>query len=269
LQESLPNTVPPGAENPCASCPIGFVYVSSNGSSIRHALQLQARRRLRSGFTASVQYTLSKSTDDATALAGVSASAASIAQDWRDLDAERASSTFDQRHLVTASFEYTTGVGAGGGGLLTGMRGTLVKGWVFAGQLSAGSGLPLTPRYLTSVPGTGITGTIRASVIDASGDVPPGYFLDPSIYAAPAVSEWGTAGRNSVRGPAQFSFNASVGRSFDVGNGRTLEWRLDATNALNRVTYADVDTLVGSPQFGLPVRANAMRKVRMTLRWRF
>ena len=83
------------------------------------------------------------------------------------------------------------------------------------------------------------------------------------------MGEWGTAGRNSERGAAQFSFNASVGRSFDVGNGRTLEWRLDATNALNRVTYADIDTLVGSPQFGLPVRANAMRKVRMTLRWRF
>jgi hypothetical protein len=269
LQESLPNTVPPGAENPCASCPLGFVYVSSNGSSIRHALQLQARRRLRSGFTATVQYTLAKATDDAAALAGVSASAASIAQDWRDLDAERAASTFDQRHLVTATFEYTTGVGAGGGGLLTGARGTLVKGWVFAGQLSAGSGLPITPRYLTSVPGTGITGTIRASVVDASGDVPSGYFLDPESYAAPTLGEWGTAGRNSEHGPAQFSFNASVGRSFDVGNGRTIEWRLDATNALNRVTYADVDTLVGSPQFGLPVRANAMRKLRMTLRWRF
>jgi hypothetical protein len=269
LQESLPNTVAPGAENPCASCPIGFVYVSSNGTSIRHALQLQARRRLRSGFTASVQYTLAKSTDDAAALAGVSASAASIAQDWRDLDAERAPSTFDQRHLVTASFEYTTGVGAGGGGLLTGMRGTLVKGWVFAGQLTAGTGLPITPRYLTSVPGTGITGTIRASVVDAGSAVPPGYFLDPASYAAPAVGEWGTAGRNAERGPAQFSFDASVGRSFEVGNGRTIEWRLDATNALNRVTYADVDTLVGSPQFGLPVRANAMRKVRMTLRWRF
>jgi hypothetical protein len=270
LQESLPNTVPPGAANPCPTCPVGFVYVSSNGSSSRHALQLQVRRRLRSGFTATVQYTLAKATDDATAIAGVSAMGTSIAQDWRDLDAERAPSPFDQRHLVTASFEYTTGVGSAGGGLLTGWRGALVKGWVFAGRLMAGSGLPITPLYLTSVPGTGITGTIRASVVGTgAGFVPSGYFLDPTHYAPPAAGEWGTAGRNSARGPAQFSFDASVGRSFTVGDRRTIDWRLDATNVLNRVTYADVNALVGSPQFGLPDRANAMRTLRMTLRWSF
>jgi hypothetical protein len=270
LQESLPNTIPPGAANPCPTCPVGFVYVSSNGSSIRHALQLQIRRRLRSGFTAMVQYTLAKATDDATAIGGVSAMGTSIAQDWRDLDAERAPSPFDQRHLVTASFEYTTGVGAAGGGLLTGWRGALVKGWVFAGRLTAGSGLPITPLYLTSVPGTGITGTIRASVVGTgAGAVPSGYFLDPTHYAPPAPGEWGTAGRNSARGPAQFSFDASVGRSFTVGDRRTIDWRLDATNVLNRVTYADVNTLVGSPLFGLPNRANAMRTLRMTLRWSF
>jgi hypothetical protein len=270
LQESLPDTVPLGAENPCPSCPRGFVYISSNGRSIRHALELQVRRRLRSGFTATVQYTLAEASDDATALAGVSAAGTSIAQDWSDLEAEWAPSAFDRRHLLSATFEYTTGVGTAGGGLLTGLRGALVKGWVFAGRLTAGSGLPITPLYLTSVPGTGITGTIRASVVGASAGVaPPGYFLDPSHYAAPAAGEWGTAGRNSARGPAEFSFDASVGRSFDVGHERTIEWRVDATNVLNRVTYADVNALVGSPQFGLPDRANAMRTLRMTLRWSF
>jgi hypothetical protein len=48
-----------------------------------------------------------------------------------------------------------------------------------------------------------------------------------------------------------------------------LDWRLDATNVLNRVTIASVNTLVGSPQFGLPTRANPMRKVQTTLRLRF
>jgi hypothetical protein len=43
-----------------------------------------------------------------------------------------------------------------------------------------------------------------------------------------------------------------------------LDWRLDATNLLNRVTYASVNTLVTSPQFGLPNRANDMRKLRAT-----
>ena len=48
-----------------------------------------------------------------------------------------------------------------------------------------------------------------------------------------------------------------------------MDWRLDATNVLNRVTYASVNTIVGSPQFGLPNRANAMRKLQTSLRVRF
>ena len=50
-----------------------------------------------------------------------------MAQDWLDLEAERARSSFDQRHLLTAQFEYTTGVGVGGGTLLTGVKGACSK----------------------------------------------------------------------------------------------------------------------------------------------
>src|SRR5262249_38678142 len=121
-----------------------------------------ARRRLRSGLTAALQYTLSKSTDDAAAaVPGASRTGSAIARDWLNLEAERAPSNFDQRHLVTASVQYTSGVGVGGGTLLDGIRGTLLKGWTVTSQLSAGSGLPLTPVVLTSVPGTGVTASIR------------------------------------------------------------------------------------------------------------
>lgn len=269
LRESLPNTVPPGAAPMCVSCPIGFIDVTSDGSSSRHALQVQVRRRLRSGFRASVQYTLASAKDNAAAMAGVSASGAAIVQDWRDPDADWGPSAFDQRHLATGDVEYTTGVGIRGGALLRGMRARLFKGWVFAGQISTGSGLPLTPRSLAPVPGTGVTGTVRASVVPVARAAPAGYFLDPAAFAAPAAGAWGTAGRNSARGPASFSLNASLGRSFVVTERMTLDWRLDATNVLNRVTYVDVNAWVGSPQFGLPDRAASMRKIRMSLRWRF
>ncbi|HZR24450.1 MAG TPA: carboxypeptidase regulatory-like domain-containing protein [Vicinamibacterales bacterium] len=257
LQESLPNTYPIGAANPCPACPSGFVYLASNGTSDRNAAQLQLRRRLRNGLAASVQYTLSKSTDDAAAaFLGASMNGSAIAQDWLHLDAERAPSTFDQRHLVTANFQYTSGVGVSGGALVDGLRGALLKGWTLTSQLTVGSGLPLTPVFLTSVPGTAITGSIRG---DANG----------GAFVAPARGEWGTAGRNSIRGPSQFSLDAGAGRSF-LGSGRwSLDWRVDATNILNHVTYTGLNTIVGSPQFGLPIQANAMRKLSSTLRVRF
>jgi hypothetical protein len=270
LQESLPNTVPPGAANPCPACPVGFIYLSSDGTSSRHALQVQVRRRPHAGLRATAAYTFAKAIDDAPALASASASGSSIAQDWRNPEAERGPSSFDRRHLLSAEVEYTTGVGVMGGGLLTGWRGRLVKGWVVAGQLTVGSGLPVTPVFLTSVPGTGVTGSIRASTLGPAAPAPAGSFLNSAAYAAPAPGQWGTAGRNSGRGPASFSFDASVARSFGIQGGRsTLEWRLDAANVLNHVTFAHVDTLVGSPEFGRPDRAGQMRRLRMTLRWRF
>ena len=41
------------------------------------------------------------------------------------------------------------------------------------------------------------------------------------------------------------------------------------TNVLNHVTYPSWNTVVSSPQFGLPMTANPMRSLQATLRWRF
>jgi hypothetical protein len=269
LQEFLPNTYPTAAANPCPSCPSGFIYLTSNGSSSRHAGQFQVRRRLRNGLTASLQYTLAKARDNATAFAGVSLAGASVAQDWRNLDGEYAPSNFDQRHQITANVQYTTGMGAAGGALLDGMKGKLFKGWTLTGQITTGSGLPFTPVYLAPVPGTGVVGSVRPSLSGASLDVPSGYYLNPAAYTAPAAGEWGNAGRNSVTGPAQFGFNAGITRTFQFTERASLDFRIDATNLLNVETYTGVNAIVGGPQFGLPSQANTPRKIQFTMRMRF
>ena len=269
MQEFLPNTVPAGAVNPCVACPAGFVYLTSNGRSDRHTGQLQLRRRLRNGLTASVQYAASKAMDDAGAFSGVSTSGSAIAQDWLHPDAEWAPSNFDQRHLVTAQLQYTSGAGVSGGGIMDGRAAKFFRGWTLTTQLTAGSGLPLTPVHLTSVAGTGVTGTIRASVTGAPADAPEGFYVNPAAYTAPAPGQWGNAGRNSIIGPRVFSLDAGVGRTFLRGDRLNLDWRMNATNILNRVTYAAVNAIVGSSQFGLPTIANPMRKVNSSLRVRF
>lgn len=270
MQEFLPNTYPAGAANPCPTCPAGFVYLTSNGRSDRQAGQVQVRRRLRNGLTATVQYTVSKATDNAGAFTGASVTGSAIAQDWLNVDAEWAPSNFDQRHLLTAQFQYSTGVGVAGGTLLTGLKGALFKGWTVVGQLTAGSGLPLTPVYLTSVAGTGVTGTLRPdSTGEPAHDLPEGVYADSSAFAAPGAGRWGNAGRNSIVGPAQFVLNGGAMRTFTLGDRLSLDWRVDAVNLVNRVTYSGVNTIFGSPQFGLPNQANAMRKLQTSLRLRF
>jgi hypothetical protein len=256
MQEFVPNTYPIGAANPCPSCPSGFVYLTSNGSSLKNAAQLQVRRRLRQGLMAVANYTYSKATDNAAAFTTADLNGGVIAQNWLDLDAERAPSAFDQRHLLTAQVEYA---------------GTsFLRNWVFTSQLTVGSGLPLTPLYLTSLAGTGLTGALRASYTGEPVDAaPPGFYVNPAAFGTPVPGEWGNAGRNSITGPAQFSLNTGITRTFLISNRWSLDWRIDATNILNRVTYSGLNTIVGSPQFGLPNRANAMRKLLSSLRVRF
>jgi trimeric autotransporter adhesin len=269
IQEFLPNTYPPGFVNPCATCPSGFVYLTSTGKSSRHAGQLQVRRRLRNGLTATAQYTLAKAMDDAASYQGANLGGTVFAQNWLDLDGEYGPSSFDQRHLLTVQFQYTTGVGVTGGALVDGWQGTLLKGWTITSQLTTGSGLPLTPYYLTTTPGTGFTGSIRASLTGAPTDAPAGYYLNPAAYTRPASGQWGDAGRNSARGPAQFALNAGITRTFPWGSRLNMDWRIDATNVLNRVTYSSANTLVGSSLFGLPSATNQSRRVQTSLRLRF
>jgi hypothetical protein len=268
-QEFLPNTFPAGAANPCPICPSGFIYLASNGNATRNAGQLQLRRRLQSGFTASLQYIFSKSIDDG-ALGGKNQGGYLIAQNWLDLAAERALSNFDQRHQLSLQAQYTTGMGLHGGTLVNGWKGALFKEWTTTTQITATTGMPLTPVDFLAVAGTGVTGSIRPEYTGAPlYSAPAGLFLNPAAYAAPPPGQWGNAGRNSITGPSQFTLNASFGRVFQVTERLGLDFRIDATNALNHVTFPSWNTTVNSSQFGLANPANAMRSVQTTLRLRF
>jgi hypothetical protein len=264
VQVFLPNTVPAGAANPCPACPSGFAFMTSNGNSTREAGQLQLRRRLHNGFTASVQYTYAKAFDNA-ALGGRGQGSSVIAQNWLDLSAERGPSSFDQRHQVNFQGQFTTGIGVAGGTLLRGWKGAAWKGWTFVANIIAGSGMPLSPTLPTVVRGTGVTGTSRPDVTGAAlYAAPVGLFLNPAAYTTPAAGQWGDAGRNSIVGPGQFVMNASMGRSFG-----DFDVRFDSTNVLNHVTFPNWNTVVGSANFGLPNTANGMRNLQATVRWRF
>lgn len=288
-QEFLPNTYPIGAVNPCPSCPTGFVYRTSNGNSTREAGEFALRRRLRAGLTASVDYTWSKSLDDDaqvgatghvttqaamsapsdTASSASSSTSPTIAQNWLDLNAERGFSSFDQRNLVNATLQYTTGMGLTET-LLSGWRGRYFKEWTVLMKLTAGSGLPETPNFLAAVPGTGVTGSIRPDVTGAPlNQGSAGRFLNPAAFTAPPSGQWGDARRDSIIGPDVFTFDSSMARTFRLKGTQSLDVRVDATNPLNHATWTTWNATVNSTTFGLPAGVNPMRSLQVTGRLRF
>ena len=58
-------------------------------------------------------------------------------------------------------------------------------------------------------------------------------------------------------------------RTFRVNERVSMDLRVDSTNVLNHVTFTNWNTTVNSSQFGLPVRANAMRTLQPSLRVRY
>jgi trimeric autotransporter adhesin len=285
-QEILPNSYPLGEANPCPSCPSGFVYETSNGNSIRNAGVLQLRRRLRSGFAASLEYTYAKAIDDDAYLGGQGHQVASsggqaqsssltnpsalYAQNWLDPRADRSLSSFDERQLLYVQAQYTSGQGLEGGTLLGGWRGRALKEWTVQGNLSYGTGLPENPLYPAEVPGTGVNNLIRPDLTGApiysSGTVA---HLNAAAYAAPVAGQWGTAGRNSITGPNQFSFTSQLARTFRPHGKWYLDFVVNSTNTFNHPTISSWINDVESTQFGVPVGANAMRTIQteIHLRW--
>ncbi len=259
-QTLLPNTAPSGAR--ANGLPSGYIYEQSNGNSIYHGATFQLQRRFRNGVSANVLYTHSKAIDNAVQ-----------AQNYLDTAAERALSSTSRPNVLNVNWQYSTAVGRGGGMLIQGWKGTLLKDWTFTNAISLGSGMPLTPTVggvRSTTTGSGITGSLRA---DATGlpvdSAAPGQPFNYLAFAIPAPGQWGNAGRDTIIGPSQFSLNGSLGRTFRVTERKSIDLRFDATNALNHVTFTRFNTTIGSNTLGQLSNPSNMRSLTATLRFRF
>jgi hypothetical protein len=259
-QTLLPNSAPSGAAP--NGLPSGYIYEQSNGNSIYHGVSFQLMRRFRNGFSANAIYTHSKAIDNAVQV-----------QNYLDTSADRALSSSSRPNVLNLNWQYSTAVGRGGGMLINGWKGTLLKDWTLTNTISVGSGLPLTPvigGVRSTTTGTGITGSLRANAtgqpVDEGAAGQPFNYL---AFALPAPGQWGNAGRNTITGPTQFSLNAGLGRTFRVSERRSIDLRFDAVNALNHVTFRSFNTTIGSNSLGLLSAPSAMRSLTATLRFRF
>jgi hypothetical protein len=175
--------------------------------------------------------------------------------------------------VVNLNWQYSTAVGRGGGMLIQGWKGTVLKDWTLTNAISVGSGMPLTPTVggvRSTTTGTGITGSLRADAtglpVNAAASGQPFNYL---AFALPANGLWGNAGRDTITGPTQFSLNGSLGRTFRVTERKSIDLRFDATNALNHVTFRSFNTTIGSNTLGLLSGPSNMRSMTATLRFRF
>jgi hypothetical protein len=284
VQEFLPNTYPIGATNPCPSCPLGFEYRTSGGDSTRESGQLQLRRRLKAGLTASALYTYSKSIDDDAFLGGqghVTASGEGQAPTQSCCNSSPRSRRTGSTFTPSARSPPSTSASSS-----TCRPNTPpARAWKAAPSSPAGAAEPTRsgPCSPTSPPEPACRKLLATT---QPFPAPPSYHspqphrrahlqlqhtssISISAPTKRPPGQWGDAGRDSITGPGQFSLNSSLERTFRPTTKFNLIARFDATNLLNHAVYSGWITSINSTQFGIPASVNPMRSLQATIRLRF
>ena len=194
-----------------------------------------------------------------------------MAQNFYDISAERSLSSFDRRHVFTATAVIQSPVGSNGVLANQKILENALKDWTVSTSITLESGIPLTARVLgnqSDIAGTGTIGSGRAEATGLPVDSGSGFF-NLLAFTTPPIGQFGNAGRNTIPGPGLFSMNLSLQRTVTLHERTRLQFRVDATNVTNHVNITNFGTVVNSINYGVPMSASGMRTLSATLRLNF
>jgi hypothetical protein len=249
-----------------------FIWESPGGHSILNAGVFQVRRKLANGVSGDFSYTLARSMDNASSLG---AGTPVVAQNDKDLDAEWALSNFDRRHQISGDFLIELPFGSDRRWLKNGGTvAAIVGGWTASLNMTLQSGTPFTARVIgeTADVARGTNGSLRANDTGAPiqlSDPLVDEFFNVNAFVIPPADMFGNAARNTIIGPGSRQLNAQFVRDVNLAGTRVLTLQVSATNLLNTVQWASIDTNVNSPTYGQVITAKPMRTVTVSARFRF
>jgi hypothetical protein len=233
-----------------------------------HGLQATVRR-VRGPLTAGISYTYSHSIDNA------SDRSDPVLVDSYNLRENRASSNFDERHLLNISYVYqvpnfgrwfresvwsdeSTAGARDPGNCCSRMMDELFGGWEISGVTLYQSGTPFT--VINSAGNTGISLTDNAGVSSNLGiaasypDVVHGLAKprsniesfgpllgNASEFVAPRGLTFGDAGRNFFNNPSRLNFDLSLLKHFKLTESTNLEFRGEVFNIFNHTQFRIYD----------------------------
>jgi hypothetical protein len=249
---------------------LGEIFSLQNGAdSSYHGFQTTIRRT-RGPLTAGVAYSFSHSIDDS------SDRTDPTFVNSLDLRSNKASSNFDQRHLVNISYVYTIpnfsralqrdlldpvegGSGDDGETPQSSEPSALMKfvgeGWQISGITSYQSGTPFSVINNAGSSGIGVldnagvaNGVGAGSYPDLATNPAPAalksnassfgpLLLNPNEFVAPRGLTFGNAGRNIVNNPNRLNFDMSLLKHFKIKEASEVEFRAEAFNVFNHTQF--------------------------------
>jgi Carboxypeptidase regulatory-like domain len=223
-----------------------IAYLVNASSSTYHALQFALRRSL-GGLDLNFAYTYSHSIDDSSDRFDTSF------VDAYNPAANRASSSFDQRHVLNFGYVWDLPFFK-----TPGLTHTVLGGWRYSGITTFSTGSPFSVLFSTDNAGVGnglgsaaymdIVGNPKSGVRQADTFVPDfGPLLyNPAAYTVPRGLTFGDSGRNSLRNPNRINFDMALMKDFAVTERTALEFRAEAFNIFNHTEWGAIAGDAGS-----------------------
>lgn len=264
-----------------------------DGTGNYNALEAQATHRFAGASSVAINYTYSRSINDYGANSDGEGSLRIAMPDpyWR---LNRGVSNIDRTHDIQIFGNYMLPFGKGQAYLPNGPAGYILGGWSLSGSLSRESGFPFDVTGSGTSLGPTTTGSEQfADEISRSNLIMGGHntsrpYFNPADFADPSVAEkaktgsscstsntaacrFGTAGRNSVRGPGITNPSVSVARTFAITERFGLEFRAAAFNVTNTPQLDNPNASVTGGSFGYITKAtqNSNRELRFSGRVNF
>ena len=241
------------------------IYAIIGGANSNYnALQVSGRRNA-GGLELTVAYTYSHSIDNSSDRYDANF------VDSYNLAANRASSVFDQRHILNVSYVYSLPIFQHTAGLEKAVLG----GWQVSGITNMQTGEPVSiingggyydnagvANYVGSGSYADLVGNPHGHVTKGSYFGVDGPLLfNPAAYEVPTGLTFGNSGRNSLNIPRRTNFDMGVFKHFAIRESMTLEFRAEAFNVFNHTQWDGINNTTcglefnsGTPDcvFGVP-----------------
>lgn len=230
-----------------------FTELYTGGTSSYNGLIAALQHRMSETFSLLTNYTFSHCISTGDAGGDVTSNNFMIPSNPR---LDRANCGFDVRHIFN-----TTVVARSHFNSMHGVTGGLVNHWEIAPLVRILSGTPLnvtTGSVDVSLTGQSLDRPNRvsgAAVYTGQTIVPTGKtgnhaYLNAAAFQNAATGNFGTLGRNAVRGPNYYDVDMSVNRTFPVHDRLNFNLRIEAFNMFNHPFFNTFTTTTSSSQFG-------------------
>lgn len=251
-----------------------FIVGSSTALSWYDSLQLGMHTR-GSSYYLGANYIWSKSFDT------VSADGAGFVSPSDSFNPElnRAPSDFDRTRVlnVTGSYMLPLGKNRRFGSEMEGFRNSVLGCWNLGflwiwesgARFSVASSRETLYAGVTSL--ANYTGSHTLGSLYRGGDGIYWFTSDQTpLFTLPASGEGGSSGRNSFMGPHYFNLDVSLYKNFSLGERKSMQFRIEAYNMLNKANFGLPDTNISNTTFGkiFSVQGSA-RTIRLALRYQF